>query len=384
MVHHSQEVKPGLSMSFTCPCACPGCERGRGVTTKVAVEKNKFEKFSSILAGWKKDIKPLSTAEGPGLGYRTKICLKSYRNAESEAWRFGLISGKPKKETFQFYDIANCPLHSQFVREVLGFFSTAIDGKIPLAYLAVSGLLVTLVIKSKQEPQLNIDFEQLARIGVKGLFLNLNPSTGKRIFGSRAWRKIWGEEKDKQRILGNDFVFGPASFQQQIIPLYESALVVAQNFLLGPGGVAVVDLYSGVGASLWLWNKKGSETIGVELGSEAVGCAKANVPNATILQGKVSDRVPQLQEWVETQGARQIVAFVNPPRTGLEADVLSWLSRERKVEKIAYLSCSPGTFKRDLTALNAAGFCVHEIIPYDFFPYTKHIEALALLIRVRS
>jgi hypothetical protein len=50
---------------------------------------------------------------------------------------------------------------------------------------------------------------------------------------------------------------------------------------------------------------------------------------------------------------------------------------------MAYLSCSAGTLARDLGTFEAAGYSIDRIVPYDFFPLTHHVEALALLERRR-
>jgi tRNA/tmRNA/rRNA uracil-C5-methylase (TrmA/RlmC/RlmD family) len=78
------------------------------------------------------------------------------------------------------------------------------------------------------------------------------------------------------------------------------------------------------------------------------------------------------------------VIYTNPPRTGLEADVLTWMVGDCRPARLAYLSCSAGTLERDLRRLSAEGFEVTRITPYDFFPQTRHVETLALLSRVHD
>ena len=73
------------------------------------------------------------------------------------------------------------------------------------------------------------------------------------------------------------------------------------------------------------------------------------------------------------------VAYVNPPRSGLEAELLVGLADELKPARMAYLSCSAGTLARDLAGFEACGHTVDRLVPYDFFPGTHHVECLALL-----
>ncbi|HKQ98791.1 MAG TPA: hypothetical protein VJV75_13015, partial [Candidatus Polarisedimenticolia bacterium] len=47
--------------------------------------------------------------------------------------------------------------------------------------------------------------------------------------------------------------------------------------------------------------------------------------------------------------------------------------------RIVYVSCDPGTLARDLGALTAAGWRLLRITPFDLFPQTEHLEAVAVL-----
>jgi tRNA/tmRNA/rRNA uracil-C5-methylase (TrmA/RlmC/RlmD family) len=90
-----------------------------------------------------------------------------------------------------------------------------------------------------------------------------------------------------------------------------------------------------------------------------------------------------VRAWWNGQGGER-VAYVNPPRSGLELEVVSALADELQPARLAYLSCSAGTLGRDLAALCDAGYAVSAILPFDFFPLTHHVEALALLERAVS
>ena len=43
------------------------------------------------------------------------------------------------------------------------------------------------------------------------------------------------------------------------------------------------------------------------------------------------------------------------------------------------VSCDPATLARDLAALNARGYAIDRITPFDLFPQTAHVEAVAWL-----
>jgi len=70
---------------------------------------------------------------------------------------------------------------------------------------------------------------------------------------------------------------------------------------------------------------------------------------------------------------------VNPPRAGLSPEARSALLRCAP-ERIAYVSCRPESLARDLAVL-AERYRVEEVTGYDMLPLTRHIEALAFLVR---
>jgi tRNA (uracil-5-)-methyltransferase len=68
--------------------------------------------------------------------------------------------------------------------------------------------------------------------------------------------------------------------------------------------------------------------------------------------------------------------LVDPPRAGLDKDVISMIS---KFKNIIYISCNYETYERDVKNLN--GFTIKNIEIFDQFPNTKHLEIVSLLSR---
>lgn len=69
--------------------------------------------------------------------------------------------------------------------------------------------------------------------------------------------------------------------------------------------------------------------------------------------------------------------FVDPPRSGLDAETLALASR---FEHILYISCNPQTLLENVAALDAT----HQVVAtalFDQFPYTPHLESGLLLTR---
>jgi len=78
---------------------------------------------------------------------------------------------------------------------------------------------------------------------------------------------------------------------------------------------------------------------------------------------------------------RADVVVLNPPRKGCDPPVLAEVARLGP-RAVAYLSCDPDTLARDLAVLEARGFALRAVTPFDMLPHTPHVEALAVLERI--
>lgn len=339
-------------------------------------ETKKEQWLRSKLEGWSHRFAPIrSVPDAQRWGYRDRVCLAAAW--EQERWRLGL------RVRDEVIPIHACPVHSRRVRETVQLLAGILPParEFPLAYLVQSGAQVVLVLKTGEMPATkwaNRDLiKGLKRAGVEGLWLHLFPSVGRKIFAKNTWHLLWGEPRSRD---GSGLWYAAGAFQQLIPELYNEALEEAQAFLSPAAGDSVIDLYCGAGSTLRRWVDAGARAIGVELGGEAVACAAQNAPHATVLRGTCEARIPQLNDWVKGRTPHgRMLLYANPPRTGVEPLVLRWLKETLRPQRIAYLSCSAGTLRRDLDTLTDAGYQVERITSYDFFPQTYHVETLALL-----
>lgn len=365
----------------------PGCEplcRGCSHKTYSAndSESQKLSWVKSKLSPWSDRVEAVKSMSGDRLNYRNKVCL--HAEWKEDHWAFGMLvlaeqearnQGARWSKDYEVLDISSCPVHSHFIYNILNHLKHSLphSESFPLVYLSISGSLVVFVFKSKNLPAIPaLDWKIL---GVRGVFANLNPSAGRRVYSNRGWKLIWGNR------FGNTegLLYGPDTFQQLIPALHGQALEEMRKFISPTSNDGVLDLCSGIGHSLKLWKNSGASYLGVELSGEAVECCEQNIGPGSCLRGRVSERLPQLQDWVTRGKFSRLLVYANPSRLGLEPEVLTWLAEKARPEKIAYLSCSAGTLSRDLHILTKAGYVVERVIPYDFFPRTHHIEVLVLL-----
>ncbi len=97
--------------------------------------------------------------------------------------------------------------------------------------------------------------------------------------------------------------------------------------------------------------------------------------NFDVFLGRVEDVLPKLLNLY--QGHPKII-MVDPPRAGLSESTVGFLNALEGVEYMLYLSCDPESLSNNLQNLSKY-WKVQKIMPFDFFPKTKHIETLVLL-----
>ena len=342
---------------------------------EVASLAQKQHYLERTLQRWADRLEPVTGPRAAErLSYRDRVTLTA-RWSGGNGWQFGLMR---RDELIAIHD---CPVHTVRVRALVHALVQHLPrgDELPLAYLHVAGAQATLVVKSH-----HVDHESLAcavdaaaGTGLEGLWLHLHPAAGRKLFARSGWRHLWGAPQSRDP---HGLLHGPTAFMQAFPRLHRESLLAARAYLAPGAGTSVLDLYCGLGSTLREWTSAGSRSLGIELSGEAVRCAALNAPGATVLRGTCMQRLPQIVAWWSEREETR-VAYVNPPRSGLEDEVTAALASELRPARMAYLSCSAGTLARDLGTFEAAGYSLDRIVPYDFFPLTHHVEALALLER---
>jgi len=72
----------------------------------------------------------------------------------------------------------------------------------------------------------------------------------------------------------------------------------------------------------------------------------------------------------------------DPPRAGAEAQAKALATAS--VPRIAAVSCNPATFARDIALLQAGGFQVESVTPFDQFRHSPHVEIVGILRDVKK
>ncbi len=139
------------------------------------------------------------------------------------------------------------------------------------------------------------------------------------------------------------------------------------------------DLYAGVGIFSFLSAKRVPNIVCVEENAQSIQALKMNRderkrPSMEVLEGKVERIFP---ERFQKDARSKTLILMDPPRQGVDTGFARFLADRSDASSIIYLSCDPSTLARDLkTLLSGDRYRVAQIVPFDMFPRTAHVEVL--------
>ncbi len=191
--------------------------------------------------------------------------------------------------------------------------------------------------------------------------------------------QILTEEKAiEERYCGRSFMVGPQTFSQ-VTPETAEALY---QFVAGEVGRlrsrSLLDLYCGVGVFSVISAPKIERGLGVELSVNSIACAmeSAELNGRINLQFEAAD-VEKYLALVESGEFDTVIA--NPPRRGCGPAVMKRIA-ELAPKQVIFSSCNPETLVADIGLLGG-GYRVALLAPFEMFPLTEHLEAVAVLER---
>ena len=208
------------------------------------------------------------------------------------------------------------------------------------------------------------------------VLLNHNTEKTNVILGRRC-TVLYGDGYIEDELCGKRFRISPLSFYQinhdQAQRLYEQAAV----FALTEQTKTLLDLYCGAGTMA----DRVEKLIGVEIVPEAIEDAKTNaalngVTNAEFLCADAAQAAKTLRE----RGVTPDTVILDPPRKGCD-ETLPEIIAGMEPERIVYVSCDPATLARDCARFAALGYEVKQVVPFDLFPRTVHVETVVSLVR---
>lgn len=194
-------------------------------------------------------------------------------------------------------------------------------------------------------------------------------------------QQLRGRTWVQESAAGHDYRVTGAGFWQIHRDAPEALVAAVTDFLHSGGflsaGSVAADLYAGAGLFTAPLADAVGETgsvLSVEGAPGASRDARKNLhgaPHVEIIQGRV--------ERILRQKPRDFDAIVlDPPRAGAGKAVVGQLIATGP-RAIAYVSCDPASFARDVGYFQQGGWSLAGLRALDLYPHTHHLETVALL-----
>lgn len=323
-------------------------------------------------------------------GYRNKIIVPFGMENST------IISGFYEAKSHNIVNMDKCMIEPEISREIIGYLKELIikynlsiydeatnKGLVRNVMLRVSfdgNVMVVLVVTNnfKQAKNIADDLSDKFKC-IKSVYLNINNKKTNVVLQDE-YIHILGDKVLIEKINGLKFEVHPNSFLQinhyQCERMYKKAIELAS---ITPDDV-VIDAYCGIGSISLNIAKKAKYVYGIEVVKEAIDNANRNmklndISNASFICGKCEDEIEKL-----VNNKKIDIIFFDPPRKGCDINFLNTVIKA-KIERIVYISCKTSTFARDVKYLCDNGYEIEEVIPFDLFSHSVHVESVTLLVK---
>jgi 23S rRNA (uracil1939-C5)-methyltransferase len=198
-------------------------------------------------------------------------------------------------------------------------------------------------------------------------------------------RPLWPEEGVALEFLLPEYdlkvAFRPLDFIQVNAGMNAKMIARALELLESKPDQRILDLFCGLGNFTLPIARHAGEVVGVEGEAGLVARARENAQRNGIANARffAADLASDLahEPWI---GERYDALLIDPPRSGAEA-LLPQLPL-KKIDRIVYVSCHPGSLARDAGFLvRERGYTLRAAGVMDMFPHTAHVESIALFER---
>jgi tRNA/tmRNA/rRNA uracil-C5-methylase (TrmA/RlmC/RlmD family) len=194
-------------------------------------------------------------------------------------------------------------------------------------------------------------------------------------------RTLRRPDRSRFRVLGRRFEVSAGVFWQ----VHPGAATLLTESVLGglapEEGERVADLYAGAGLlTVALAHAVGpaGQVVAVERSGRACADAVRNaaeLPHVEIVRSGI-DAVT-----VERLLGGMDLVVLDPARQGAGQSVMRALASLAPAPRaMAYVSCDPASFARDLRVMLDAGWTIRSLRGLDLFPMTEHVELVAILV----
>lgn len=346
------------------PCrhfkTCGGCQLQHATDSFVAEWKQGVVQQTLAAFGLETEFRPIHTSPPRS---RRRAVISARRTKK------GAMAGFHIRASDQIVPIPDCILlHPDLMRALPIAESLARIGASRRGELSITAALSQGGLDIAVEGGAPADRALLSALGQEAERLDLA-------------RLSWNGEtvvtrRPPRQLFGPAFVTPPPGAFLQATEAGERALLAAVREIVG-GAVRIVDLFAGSGTfSLPL--ATGAEVQAVEASSDMTQALDQGWRRAAGLkQVTVEARDLFRRPYLPGELRRFDACVIDPPRAGAEAQV-SELAQSG-IPVIAYVSCNPATFARDVRTLVAAGYALDWVQVVDQFRWSAHVELVGQL-----
>ena len=343
--------------------SCPVFDKCGGCSLLMADESlQRNTKEQTLARQFSFDRVTLVTA-GPPLGYRrlARLHMRKTRNGNVQLGFF-------EKKAHRIADISRCPILDNRISDILLPLKNGMLSGLDTATVRIAsgneGVFVQVETESPPEPRFYEEAAKAVPGLLKGVVLNWN-GISSLIAGAATLTLSTAGGEAMQLPVG--------SFGQANAHINEKLVATASNWIRTSGEKRLLELYAGSGNfSCNLQHNLDHITL-VELDRDACEVAKLNFKNDKNINVICDDALAAYRR----VGLEAPVVLLDPPRTG--AMELAMAMAEGHHKLIIYVSCNPATLKRDLAYLHRGGYALRELVGFDMFPQTAHLEVAARL-----
>lgn len=327
--------------------------------------------------------------------YRNKMII-SFRQINGK-----VVSGFYEENSHKVVDIDECMMHTPLQNKIAkGIKKIISDLKIKpydedrklglIRYVLIreaffkEEILITVVTASDIFPARSEFVKRVRELSpnIKTIVQNINPRKTSIVLGEKE-RVLFGTGTISDTMCGLTFNITSKSFYQinphQTIKLYQKV----KEFAKLEKREVIIDAYSGVGTIGMILSDQVKKVISVENNKQAVNIAYKNAAINKINNiDLICDDATKFIVNLSREHIKVDTIIMDPPRSGSTVEFLNSVLK-LKPKKIIYVSCNPETLARDLILLTK-NYDIDNLISFDMFCWTNHVETIALLKEKRN
>lgn len=314
------------------------------------------------------DVSPANAAWGIG---RRRASF--HAKMGSRGFEFGFAEAK----SHQLVNISECPILTPTLQAALPRLRNLAEG------LAPKGETIDLIV-TETPTGLDVDVRNAGKVDRferRGLE-RLGHLAGAAEIGRLTLHGHTAVSRVSPRVkMGAAIVAVPAGAFLQATRAGEDALV-GKVLEWTKGAKHVADLFAGIG-TFALRLKDTAQVTAIE--SDVAAVAAMKQASDALAGGKTLTAIARdlYRAPLTPHEMKGIDAIVfDPPRAGAEAQAFQ-IARS-KVNLVIGISCDPSTFARDAAILIDGGFVLAEIMAFDQFRFTSHVEIAAKFVRPKK